>query len=143
MVAMATFCEKMEKSTHLHIDFLSYGEIPALDPAVELSIYRMVQELVQNILKHASATQALVQLSCENNLLNVTVEDNGRGISEHDDKHTTGTGLTGIQARVQALNGHMDLKSIKNKGTAVYLEFDLHNMTIINELCQSAQIKTT
>ncbi len=143
VVAIATFCEKMEKSTHLHIDFLSYGEIPSMDPAVELSIYRMVQELVQNILKHARATQALVQLSCENSLLNVTVEDNGTGMAEPNNGHTTGTGLAGIYARTQTLNGHMDLKSIKNKGTAVYLEFDLHNMTIINELYHSAQNKIT
>jgi len=142
VVAVATFCEKMEKSTHLGIDFLNYGDIPRLDPVIELSLYRMVQELVQNVLKHARATQALVQLSCEDGLLNVTVEDNGIGLDEHNGA-ATGAGLANIRARVLALKGQMDVKSMKNKGTAIYLEFDARNLAITSELYHSSQNRPT
>src|SRR5690606_20687857 len=86
--------------------------------------YRIVQELIQNILKHSKATEALVQLSQHDNILSITVEDNGSGIEQNSNGHS-GIGLRSIEARTKGLNGSVNIHSTPGNGTAVYLEFDL------------------
>jgi signal transduction histidine kinase len=127
--ALASLCDKIKKQTELEVDFLEYGTIPRMDEEIELSLYRMIQELIQNVLKHAEgATQLLVQLSCIDTLLNITVEDNGAGFSETNLDSSKGIGLRHIQKRVKTLNGHIDLQSVPGKGTTVYLEFDIQHL---------------
>ncbi len=127
--ALASLCERIKKQTDLEVDFLEYGQIPRMDEEIELSLYRMIQELIQNVLKHATgATQLLVQLSCTDALLNITVEDNGAGFTEADPMSAKGMGLRHMEKRVKALNGHIDVQSIPDKGTTVYLEFDIQNL---------------
>lgn len=125
--ALASICEKTAKNTKLEVDFQEYGVLPRLDKELELSIYRMVQELTQNVLKHATdATLMLVQLSCAGTMLNITVEDNGTVFNMKE--KTDGTGLQQIKKRVSSLKGHFDIQSIPGKGTTAYLEFDLQHL---------------
>ncbi|RYD51184.1 MAG: tetratricopeptide repeat protein [Sphingobacteriales bacterium] len=125
-VALASVCKRAGHHSALEIDFLEYGQIPRVDPEIELSIFRMVQELIQNTLKHAiGATYLLVQVSCTDALLNITVEDNGPGFEPGTRE---GVGLHQIRKRVAALKGHFDLESTLGKGTAAYLEFDLSQL---------------
>lgn len=125
--AIASLCEKTGKNTQLEVDFQEYGVLPRLDKEIELSIYRMVQELIQNVLKHATdATLMLVQLSCAGTMLNITVEDNGIVFNTKD--KTDGTGLQQIRKRVSSLKGYFDLQNRPGKGTTAYLEFDLQHL---------------
>ncbi len=122
--ALASVCEKIRRTTNLEVDFQEYGIIPIIDKDIELSIYRMIQEFVQNVLKHAKdATYLLVQLSCVDTLLSITVEDNGIEFENGNG----GNGLQQVQERVKALKGHFDLHHSTDKGTTVYLEFDLQH----------------
>jgi two-component system NarL family sensor kinase len=98
-----------------------YSLLPRLDPHLELSLYRMIQELIQNIIKHAQATEAIVQMGCHQNLLSITVEDNGAGIKETIQE---GTGLNHIRTRINALNGHFDIQGTKT-GTTAYIEISI------------------
>jgi signal transduction histidine kinase len=124
--ALASVCEKTGKNTNLEVDFQEYGIVPRIDNEIELSIYRMVQELVQNVLKHAqNATTLLVQLGCAGTMLNITVEDNGIGFFNEEIKE--GVGLQQIRKRATALKGHFDIQSIPGQGTTAYLEFDLQH----------------
>jgi len=124
--ALASVCNKTGKTVPLEVDFQEYGIVPRLDKEIERSIYRMVQELIQNVLKHAvNATQLLVQLSCVDALLNITVEDNGTGFKEG---YKEGIGLQQIRRRVIALKGHFDLQSRPGQGSTAYLEFDLQHL---------------
>jgi two-component system, NarL family, sensor kinase len=125
--ALASLCEKTSKHTRLEVDFQEYGDVPRTDKEIELSIYRMVQELIQNVLKHAyEATHILVQLSCVNNLLSITVEDNGKGPVEEQKEE--GVGLQQIRKRTTALKGSFDFQSLPGNGTTAYLEFDLNKL---------------
>lgn len=127
--ALASLCDKIKKQTELEVDFLEFGTIPRMDEEIELSLYRMIQELIQNVLKHAGkATQLLVQLSCTESLLNITVEDNGSGFTGEAPTASKGLGLHHVERRVKALQGHMDLQSIPGKGTTIYLEFDIQHL---------------
>ncbi len=120
--AIQSFCDRVSNSCQLAIDFQLYGYVPRFDVDFELALYRMVQEMVQNIIKHAHATQALVQINCNEQVLSITIEDNGIGIDENNVK---GGGLQTLDARVKALNGYVEIKSQKNNGTTIYFEFDL------------------
>ncbi len=116
------FCSKIERGGRLRVDFQCYGFNERLSPVFELSIYRIVQELMQNIIRHADATKVLVQISAHHEILSITVEDNGVGISDH---FREGMGLETIRARVVEMSGLFSISRIQPNGTNAYLEFDL------------------
>lgn len=122
--AVTYFCKAIQQSTSLNITFQQLDEIEELLQEQELSIYRIIQELMQNILKHAAATHVLIQLACpRQGLLTLTVEDNGGGFDPAT-AHGKGMGLKGISSRVQVMKGSMDIHSAPGKGTSVYIEVD-------------------
>lgn len=124
--AIRIFCEKMEQASGLEIDLQIYGTIQPMSAHFELSLYRMVQELVHNAIKYAQASQLLVQLNYNEESIGLTVEDNGTGMPQgNQDKK--GIGLKSIQNRAKLLNGHMEFLDNGLSGTTVYLEFDIKN----------------
>jgi signal transduction histidine kinase len=90
-------------------------------------VYRIVQELVNNAVKHAEASSVLVQVMRQAQSLNITVEDNGKGFdaTHWKEKHTAG--LQNILSRVHYLGGRMDIQSQPDKGTSVYIESTIDN----------------
>ncbi len=124
--AIHYFCKTLELHSGFKITFRPPADIPRFQPDFEITIYRIVQELVQNIIKHAHATKAMVQLlNFKNSLLTITVEDNGTGFTVNDAlEKNEGMGLKSINTRVRALSGLIDIRSSEN-GTTVYLEFDM------------------
>jgi len=89
----------------------------------ELAIYRIIMELINNIMKHAKATQASIQLVNRDDMLSILVEDNGIGLDKSKALH--GIGLVSIQTRVEALNGEMNIDTIKGQGTTFNIEIPL------------------
>lgn len=82
----------------------------------EINIYRIVQEIIANTLKHAKASKFDLQILRNNDAIVINVEDNGIGFELGPDKRT-GNGISNIRSRVQLLNGHMNIISGKGKGT--------------------------
>ena len=119
--ALRRYCSSISHD-NFNINFLCIGEIGRFSAGFELSLYRIAQELVGNIIKHSKATEAFIQLSMQQNLLSVTVEDNGIGFNAS--QSTKGTGLKSVQKRVEAMNGSMELCTEPDKGTSIYLEFE-------------------
>lgn len=126
VIALDGFCKKIMVDVSKNLEFQSYGNIPRMDAEIELSIYRIVQELVQNAIKHSGADHILVQLNGNGSLLSVTVEDNGCGCPIERFYNGSGFGLKNVKTRIKALGGEMDLKSEKNNGTTVYIEFSVN-----------------
>jgi signal transduction histidine kinase len=118
--ALENFCQKVSNEK-LQVDFYFLGEPLRLKNNFKLIIYRIVQELVNNIIKHAEASHALVQLSLHEQVLSITVEDNGRGFNLTENK---GLGLHNLKSRVQDIGGQLNIESSEGNGTTVYLEFD-------------------
>ncbi len=124
--AVEMLCNLIENTGKLKMQYLSYGDFSEIDPETGLTIYRIVQELLHNIIKHARAEKALVQLSCYDRLLFLTVEDNGEGMAPDLSKKNGGSGFKNIQKRVDAMNG-----SIKSgasgfgSGMSVHIELEL------------------
>lgn len=94
-----------------------------LDGKVELNVYRIVQELVSNILKHAEASDIVVQLNRVDHELVLTVEDNGKGFNPMAERN--GVGLSNIESRVQSLDGSMNIDSGLGNGTTITITIPL------------------
>jgi signal transduction histidine kinase len=115
-------CQYISQSGELAISFeaLSTSEMSLTDEQ-SFHIFRIVQELLQNIIRHSGASHAILQLSYNQRRLYITVEDNGRGF-EWGDTSKKGMGLKNIESRVKILHGRLDYKTAPGKGTSVMVE---------------------
>lgn len=121
--AIQDFCYDINNSGALLVQYQSIGLMEAeIDQTKGVTIYRIVQELLNNILKHASAKNALVQLSYSDAVLTITVEDDGKGFDPSVLHQSKGIGWSNIQNRVQFLKGKWDVDSQAGKGTSVIIE---------------------
>lgn len=122
--AVRSFCERMTGKGGTVISFQTLGSSENMDATFDLPVYRIIQELIQNIRKHANASAALVQMNFhEDGGIDITVEDDGAGMDVSSNK-SNGMGLKNINERVKQLGGRIDINSGKGKGTSVYLEFE-------------------
>jgi PAS domain S-box-containing protein len=98
-----------------------------LSPPVEIGVYRTVQELLNNVMKHAHATEAVVHVAHENGRLDVSVEDNGCGFEPAAlvGQPLAGIGLAGVRNRVALLGGRLAINSRLGRGTIVSFELDV------------------
>lgn len=120
--ALLEYCRKI---TDIHAPFSVELQIltgiPKLSASERLNIYRIVQEALQNILKHAQASQATIQLSYHNKALHLLIEDNGIGF---DPKVTRkGIGLNNLISRTRLLKGDASIESHPEKGATLRFEF--------------------
>lgn len=122
--AVLYFCRSVEKLSGIRFQFQHYGEIPVLSSDVEVSIYRIIQELVQNIIKHAKACNALVQLNYRKGTLIITVEDDGTGIQDINVDENK-MGLKSIRTRLKTMDGSIDIHPCKPHGTSVNIELSI------------------
>lgn len=114
---------KINTSDNFRVDFQSYGNYRALTKKNETIIYRIIQEMVTNILKHAKATEAMIQMNYRQDELVITVEDNGVGFNLSI--ASNGIGHKNIQTRIEFLNAQMDVDSSSN-GTFYTITIDLN-----------------
>jgi two-component system, NarL family, sensor kinase len=121
--AVRDFCNDISKSGALQVQYQSIGlEKANIDQTKSVTIYRIVQELLNNTMKHASARTALVQLTYNDSQIAVTVEDDGKGFDTSLLKQSKGIGWSNIQNRVDFLKGSWDVNSQPGKGTSVHIE---------------------
>ena len=121
---LKTDIERMNRSGSFHFKLTVTGEEYFLDSKVELMIYRMIQETLNNILKHSQATLVKLSLQYSNDQLEIEVEDNGKGFNLQE--ITKGNGLSNIQKRANDLSGIAEINSIKNQGTIVKIKIPIH-----------------
>jgi len=111
-------------STFAIIKFNWYGEETRLNPRIEMTLYCIVNELINNALKHSSATRILLQIVQDEESIMLTVQDNGIGFDAK--KESTGTGLKNVRARINACNGEMDMVSYLEHGTEINIKIPLN-----------------
>jgi signal transduction histidine kinase len=121
--ALKDFCNSVDQSGALQLTYQSFEIQEISIPAITAgAVYRIIQELVNNILKHAGATTALVQLIRKDDTLSITVEDNGRGFNASILETSDGSGYPNLRNRVEYLNGTLDIQTAPDKGTSVNIE---------------------
>lgn len=124
--AIRDFCSEMQLNGTLQVHYQSVGlKNIAIDQSLAVTVYRVTQELLNNIIKHAGATQAMVQVGATENQLVITVEDNGKGIAAEAIKTAKGIGWKNINSRVHYHKGSINIQSQPDKGTSVFIEFPL------------------
>ncbi len=119
--AVKSYCDSLRESQIFKIDFQSLGMEARLSSNTEVSIYRIIQELLTNISKYAKATHVIVQLARQDNEMSVTVEDNGIGMDKTQLEKSTGAGWINIRSRIEYLKGSMDVQSNIGQGTSVHI----------------------
>ena len=123
--ALKDFCQDINQSGAIQATYQSMGlENAHLDQTTSISVYRIVQELINNTLKHASAKTAIVQVFKTNGEISITVEDDGKGFDPIILQMANGIGWSNIQSRVDFLKGKIDVQSDKGKGTSVHIELN-------------------
>lgn len=122
--ALRDFCNSIESATSIKVDYQKLGIERKTNTTTETFIYRIIQELINNAVKHAQAKEILVQLSFTENKIIITVEDDGIGYELKDLKTNKGDGLNNIEYRVQYLNGKIDTITSPNNGTSVNIELN-------------------
>ena len=123
--ALKEYCNTINTAKLLIVKYQSLGMEARLDKSIEIIIYRIVQELLNNTMKHAAATEVFVQLIRDGNRLNVVVEDNGKGFDASLPENNKSAGLTNVRSRVDYLKGQLDIHAEPGKGTLVNIEFNI------------------
>ena len=113
-VAIEDICQKILAPSGIQYEVHSTLPDERMANKIEITLYRIFQELVHNIIKHSHATEVLVQLRKMSNHILLVVEDNGKGMSDEKKK---GIGISNLENRVQLLDGNLQYDSTENEGT--------------------------
>jgi signal transduction histidine kinase len=127
--ALENYISGMNDTDTISIHFQHLGNENNLDDELSVNIYRIVQELVKNSLKHAGASEILVQITSGLDNMQITVEDDGKGFDAGALKSTpskkAGIGLANIENRVSYHQGSFDIRSSTHEGTSINIEIPL------------------
>jgi two-component system sensor histidine kinase UhpB len=133
--ALETLCRRTEDTFGLNVELRVGAEWRGLEdelsPEAQAHVYRIVQEAVNNAVKHAQASHLLVELDSDDHTISVAVKDNGRGIAQQlsapvnrpalSTVVSTGTGLPAMRERGHLVNGHLSVGSTPGEGACVTL----------------------
>ena len=124
--AISNLCEALEASQRIQVSFIPYGLEELEAGIVENNTFRIVQELLQNIRKHAEAKEVIVQLTLEDEHLQIVVEDDGKGFDTKQMNLSSGMGMESIRSRVMIMNGKVEIISKPEDGTSITIDIPLH-----------------
>lgn len=124
--ALKDYCTEINKTGIVTMTYQSMGlEKDALSTTTTIAIYRIVQELVNNVIKHSGASQVFIQVLKEEKSLIINVEDNGNGFVKSILDKSAGMGWNNIRSRIEYLKGITDIQSTPGKGTSINIELNL------------------
>jgi two-component system NarL family sensor kinase len=119
--AIQDYCESINESKIIQLAYKDIGMNERLDNSIEIVLYRIIQELVNNSIKHAQAQHVIIQLVKNEKNVTLTVEDDGKGFDVNVLEKIKGFGLSNIQSRVDYLKGNLEIDSQNNIGTSFYI----------------------
>ena len=123
--ALRWYLEGLQKRSALLIEFEAPAELPGIEVEAERALFRIVQESLTNVIRHAGATSVMVRLCRSGKNVTLEINDNGHGASAAEgeqvgDAATLGVGIGGMRERVKQLNGTFEIRSNPN-GTRVFV----------------------
>ena len=125
VAALKDLSDAISSTDQLKVDLLVFGLDKRLDGSLEIALYRVVQELLNNVIKHAGAAQAKITLNQKGSSLQLSVEDDGRGFDKNILKQKDGMGLQHLAVRVKSHNGTFTIDTQPGHGTKVRVELPL------------------
>ena len=129
--------KEFEKNTGIKCDVSIGDELVAFDKEKEIYIYRIIQEILSNIIRHAVATRVTFSFKKYHNQLIISVIDNGKGIDEKQIYNPKSFGIIGMKERVAFLEGIFSIKGIQNQGTSVNISIPVaRNKSLTKNISQ-------
>lgn len=126
LTAVKKMAEKMSVIEKFTINVIPFGLNERLDNQIEVSLFRMIQELCTNIIKHSQADEVNIYLTQDEvSNINIMIEDNGQGFDPANITSKDGMGLKAIEKKVEQMGGTFTIDSIRSKGTTVILDIPL------------------
>lgn len=114
---------QISSTDKLKIEVININVNEYIKNSIEIQIFRIIQELLTNIIKHADATEVVIQFSTDENIITVMVEDNGKGFNVKETAF--GFGLTNIEKRLERIDGNFNIDSTPGNGTTIILSIPL------------------
>lgn len=119
------YIEELSKKNHTDFEFKTFGKENRLPPAMEVALFRLVQESLNNVIKHAKATDVQLKLEFQRDRIFLIVSDNGIGF-DMKQKTREGFGILGMKERIKLLEGQIVIQSALGKGTKLFLSIPLN-----------------
>jgi two-component system sensor histidine kinase UhpB len=117
--ALIALCSRTSRQGAVQVERHLSGDLPSLTPELELVIYRVAQESLTNVLRHSEASRCVVSLELRDEAIELTVQDNGRGLPDRIGTDTVG--IEGMRERALLVRGTLALSSAPGGGTTVTL----------------------
>ena len=123
--AMRRLCEEISEYAKIKIEYTYKGEFESIGKRAKMYLYRITQEALNNIYKYAEASQANVNLLCNENNITLEIIDNGKGFTFESQQFKGGNGLRNMSERTNLLGGLIEIKTSTGKGTHIHIEIPL------------------
>ena len=111
--------QDFQKRTGIQCEFKSDTGLVSLDQELSTAVFRIFQETLTNVVRHANATRVSIRLNEDPNSVTLEVKDNGRGITEEEISHPQSLGLLGIKERALLFGGKVNITGLQGKGTTI------------------------
>ena len=115
--ALQNYCLEFSARTHIVLNFEAEQNIPEVSDVHSVTLYRFLQEALTNVARHAHASRVWVELTIEDELLSLTVQDNGVGFNATPGNY--GLGIVGLQERMSLIAGDLFVSSLPGRGTII------------------------
>ncbi|MBU3012548.1 hypothetical protein KO506_14135 [Polaribacter vadi] len=122
LLAIQMMAEKISSADKIQIEVIHFGLDKRLENTLEITLFRIIQELITNIIKHADAKNATINISLYDKNLNIIIEDDGKGFDIKKVNLNNGMGISSIKTRVEHLNGNFKVDSTLGKGSSIILD---------------------
>jgi signal transduction histidine kinase len=129
--AAASLCREVCNRQKAEIDFHSHGIPQKLPPEISLCLYRVLQEALQNAIKHSDSRKLEVSLAVISNEIQMTVRDSGIGFDSEEALKGSGLGLTSMRERLKLVDGKLSIESQRGAGTEVRASVPLSPCTAV------------
>ncbi|HNP32590.1 MAG TPA: sensor histidine kinase [Flavobacterium sp.] len=123
--AIQNIAKKISIPNKLKVEVIPFGLEERLENSLEIAIFRMIQELLTNAIKHADASEIIINLTQHDTSLNIIIEDNGRGFNPKNIDRKEGMGLTNIEKKVEQMGGVFTIDSLEKRGTSIIIDIPL------------------
>ncbi|MBP6558124.1 MAG: sensor histidine kinase [Flavobacterium sp.] len=123
--AVQNIAKKVSIPNKLKVQVIPFGMTERLENTLEVTLFRMVQEILTNTIKHAEASKITISLTQDDDSINIIIEDNGKGFNPKMIDKKEGMGLTNIEKKTEQLNGTFNIDSFEGKGTTIIIDIPL------------------
>ncbi len=124
--ALKNLSDQVNQGGRLHMSYETFGLESNMNSLVENTLFRAIQEILNNTIKHSQATALSFYVTQRVNEINLMAEDNGKGFDTADLEHLNGSGLTYMKTRIENLNGSIHIDSTPLRGTLINIVLPLN-----------------